>query len=133
MVQICVVRTDRLIQSGTGQFGGWFNLFGPQSGWTVHKRIQLWFNHPIFYFYLLFSQNLIFYLFIYLFISPCEAFVFLILFTLLVQDESQDLYKRQQLRELAMLNSNFREESPQLSGSVSPFTSNEIKRPKTEE
>lgn len=47
-------------------------------------------------------------------------------------DESQDLYKRQQLRELAMLNSNFREESPQLSGSVSPFTSNEIKRPKTE-
>ncbi|RHN67952.1 putative KH domain containing protein, SPIN1 [Medicago truncatula] len=48
-------------------------------------------------------------------------------------DESQDLYKRQQLRELAMLNSNFREESPQLSGSVSPFTSNEIKRPKTEQ
>ncbi|KAK2386505.1 KH domain-containing protein [Trifolium repens] len=48
-------------------------------------------------------------------------------------DESQDIYKRQQLRELAMLNSNFREESPQLSGSVSPFTYNEIKRPKTEE
>ncbi|CAJ2640542.1 unnamed protein product [Trifolium pratense] len=48
-------------------------------------------------------------------------------------EESQDLYKRQQLRELAMLNSNFREESPQLSGSVSPFTYNEIKRPKTEE
>ncbi|KAH1160003.1 hypothetical protein GLYMA_11G200400v4 [Glycine max] len=48
-------------------------------------------------------------------------------------DESQDLYKRQQLRELAMLNSNFREESPQLSGSVSPFTSNEIKRVKTDQ
>ncbi|KAK7387312.1 hypothetical protein VNO78_28024 [Psophocarpus tetragonolobus] len=48
-------------------------------------------------------------------------------------DESQDLYKRQQLRELAMLNSNFREESPQLSGSVSPFTSNEIKRAKTDQ
>ncbi|KAK7333097.1 hypothetical protein VNO80_29860 [Phaseolus coccineus] len=32
-------------------------------------------------------------------------------------DESHDIYKRQQLRELAMLNSNFREESPQLSGS----------------
>ncbi|KAJ1422967.1 STAR protein, homodimerization region [Sesbania bispinosa] len=48
-------------------------------------------------------------------------------------DESQDFYKRQQLRELAMLNSNFREESPQLSGSVSPFTSNEIKRAKTDE
>ncbi|XP_027335596.1 KH domain-containing protein At3g08620-like [Abrus precatorius] len=48
-------------------------------------------------------------------------------------DESQDYYKRQQLRELAMLNSNFREESPQLSGSVSPFTSNEIKRAKTDQ
>ncbi|XP_061367919.1 KH domain-containing protein SPIN1-like [Gastrolobium bilobum] len=48
-------------------------------------------------------------------------------------DESQDLYKRQQLRELAMLNSNYREESPQLSGSVSPFTSNEIKRAKTDQ
>ncbi|KAI4307766.1 hypothetical protein L6164_030915 [Bauhinia variegata] len=49
-------------------------------------------------------------------------------------DESQDFYKRQQLRELAMLNSNYREESPQLSGSVSPFTtSNEIKRAKTDQ
>ncbi|KAL1348651.1 hypothetical protein HN51_024639 [Arachis hypogaea] len=48
-------------------------------------------------------------------------------------DESQDLYKRQQLRELAMLNSNFREDSPQLSGSVSPFTSNEIKRAKLDQ
>ncbi|KAK7276143.1 hypothetical protein RIF29_17276 [Crotalaria pallida] len=48
-------------------------------------------------------------------------------------DESQDFYKRQQLRELAMLNSGFREESPQLSGSVSPFTSNEIKRAKTDQ
>ncbi|CAK8537982.1 unnamed protein product [Lathyrus sativus] len=48
-------------------------------------------------------------------------------------DESQDIYKRQQLRELAILNSSFREESPQLSGSVSPFTSNEmIKRAKTD-
>jgi len=50
-----------------------------------------------------------------------------------VQDESQDLYKRQQLRELAMLNSNFREESPQLSGSPSTFTSNEMKRAKTDQ
>ncbi|KAE9606066.1 hypothetical protein Lal_00024938 [Lupinus albus] len=48
-------------------------------------------------------------------------------------DESQDFYKRQQLRELAMLNSNFREEGPQVSGSVSPFTSNEIKRVKTDQ
>jgi len=49
-------------------------------------------------------------------------------------DESQDIYKRQQLRELAMLKSSFREESPQLSGSLSPFTSNEmIKRAKTDQ
>ncbi|KAM7259725.1 hypothetical protein ACFE04_015466 [Oxalis oulophora] len=46
-------------------------------------------------------------------------------------DESQDLYKRQQLRELAMLNSNSREGSPQPRGSVSPFTSSGMKRPKT--
>ncbi|KAL7201290.1 hypothetical protein ACSBR1_033070 [Camellia fascicularis] len=47
-------------------------------------------------------------------------------------DESQDFYKRQQLRELAMLNSNFREESPRPSGSVSPFGSNGgMKRAKT--
>lgn len=45
-------------------------------------------------------------------------------------DESQDMYKRQQLRELAMLN-NIREESPQPGGSVSPFTSSGLKRPKT--
>ncbi|KAL6967856.1 hypothetical protein U1Q18_033666 [Sarracenia purpurea var. burkii] len=46
-------------------------------------------------------------------------------------DESQDFYKRQQLRELAMLNSNFREESPRPSGSVSPFNSSGMKRAKT--
>ncbi|WRX21110.1 K Homology domain [Theobroma cacao] len=46
-------------------------------------------------------------------------------------DESQDFIKRQQLRELAMLNSNFREESPGPSGSVSPFNSSGMKRPKT--
>ncbi|KAF8394792.1 hypothetical protein HHK36_018728 [Tetracentron sinense] len=46
-------------------------------------------------------------------------------------DESQDFYKRQQLRELAMLNSNFREESPRPSGSVSPFNSTGMKRAKT--
>ncbi|XP_010529949.1 PREDICTED: LOW QUALITY PROTEIN: KH domain-containing protein At2g38610-like [Tarenaya hassleriana] len=40
-------------------------------------------------------------------------------------DESQDYIKRQQLRELAMLNSNIREESPGPSGwgSLSPFNS----------
>nr|XP_043620535.1 KH domain-containing protein At3g08620 [Erigeron canadensis] len=47
-------------------------------------------------------------------------------------DESQDYIKRQQLRELAMLNSNFREDSPGPSGSVSPFnTSSGMKRAKT--
>ncbi|GMH26390.1 hypothetical protein Nepgr_028233 [Nepenthes gracilis] len=46
-------------------------------------------------------------------------------------DESQDYYKRQQLRELALLNSNFREESPGPSGSVSPFNSSGMKRAKT--
>jgi hypothetical protein len=46
------------------------------------------------------------------------------------QDESQDFIKRQQLRELALLNSNFREESPGPSGSVSPFNSSGMKRAK---
>ncbi|KAB5521976.1 hypothetical protein DKX38_026295 [Salix brachista] len=36
-------------------------------------------------------------------------------------DESQDYYKKQQLRELAMLNGTFREEGSPMSGSVSPF------------
>lgn len=48
-----------------------------------------------------------------------------------MQDESQDFYKTQQLRELAVLNSNFREESPQPSGNISPFTSSGMKRAKT--
>ncbi|KAJ0985377.1 hypothetical protein J5N97_003733 [Dioscorea zingiberensis] len=46
-------------------------------------------------------------------------------------DESQDYYKRQQLRELAMLNSSLREESPHPSGSVSPFSNGGMKRVKT--
>ncbi|KAM7526612.1 hypothetical protein LguiA_016514 [Lonicera macranthoides] len=47
-------------------------------------------------------------------------------------DESQDFIKRQQLRELAMINSNFREESPGPSGSsVSPFNTSGLKRAKT--
>ncbi|XP_059305189.1 KH domain-containing protein At2g38610-like [Lycium ferocissimum] len=46
-------------------------------------------------------------------------------------DESQDFIKRQQLRELALINSNFREESPGPSGSVSPFNTSGMKRPKT--
>ncbi|XP_022982601.1 KH domain-containing protein At3g08620-like isoform X1 [Cucurbita maxima] len=46
-------------------------------------------------------------------------------------DEPNDYIKRQQLRELAMLNSNLREESPGPSGSVSPFNSSGMKRAKT--
>ncbi|RWW13349.1 hypothetical protein GW17_00022929, partial [Ensete ventricosum] len=38
-------------------------------------------------------------------------------------DESQDHYKRQQLRELALLNSSLRDDSPHPSGSASPFSS----------
>lgn len=48
-----------------------------------------------------------------------------------MQDESQDFIKRQQLRELALLNSNFREDSPGPSGSVSPFNTSGMKRAKT--
>lgn len=48
-----------------------------------------------------------------------------------MQDESQDYIKRQQLRELAMLNSSFREDSPGPSGSVSPFNTSGMKRAKT--
>jgi protein quaking len=48
------------------------------------------------------------------------------------QDESQDLYKKQQLRELAMLNSSsMREESPHPGGSVPPFGTSGMKRAKT--
>ncbi|KAL4557749.1 hypothetical protein LXL04_035937 [Taraxacum kok-saghyz] len=46
-------------------------------------------------------------------------------------DESEDFIKRQQLRELALLNSTFREESPGPSGSMSPFNSSGMKRAKT--
>jgi hypothetical protein len=47
------------------------------------------------------------------------------------QDESQDYYKRQQLRELAMLNSPLREESPHPGGAPpSPFSKGGMKRVK---
>ncbi|EMS53218.1 hypothetical protein TRIUR3_13157 [Triticum urartu] len=48
-------------------------------------------------------------------------------------DESMDYYKKQQLRELAILNGTLREESPSphLSPSISPFNSAGMKRPKT--
>ncbi|GMI63832.1 hypothetical protein like AT5G56140 [Hibiscus trionum] len=47
-------------------------------------------------------------------------------------DESQDFYKKQQLRELAMLNGTLREEGSPMSGSVSPFhDSLGMKRAKT--
>ncbi|XP_020599424.1 KH domain-containing protein At5g56140-like isoform X1 [Phalaenopsis equestris] len=47
-------------------------------------------------------------------------------------DESQDMIKKQQLRELAMLNGTLRDDSSQMSGSVSPFhNSLGMKRAKT--
>lgn len=49
-----------------------------------------------------------------------------------MQDESQDFYKKHQLRELAMLNGTLREEGSQMSGSVSPFNNSlGMKRAKT--
>ncbi|CAK9147326.1 unnamed protein product [Ilex paraguariensis] len=50
-------------------------------------------------------------------------------------DESMDIYKKQQLRELALLNGTLREESPcmspSMSPSMSPFNSTGMKRAKT--
>ncbi|KAI3769097.1 hypothetical protein L6452_00194 [Arctium lappa] len=47
-------------------------------------------------------------------------------------DETHDFYKKQQLRELAMLNGTLREEGTQMSGSVSPFDNSlGMKRAKT--
>jgi len=45
-----------------------------------------------------------------------------------MQDESQDNIKRQQLRELAMLNSVYREDSPHQNGSASPFSNGGTKQ-----
>ncbi|GJM92744.1 hypothetical protein PR202_ga09238 [Eleusine coracana subsp. coracana] len=45
-------------------------------------------------------------------------------------DESQDNIKRQQLRELAMLNSTYREDSPHQNGSASPFSNGGTKQGK---
>ncbi|XP_073297238.1 KH domain-containing protein At4g26480-like [Primulina huaijiensis] len=48
-------------------------------------------------------------------------------------DESEDFFKKQQLRELAMLNGTLREEGSQMSDSVSPFhNSLGMKRAKTQ-
>ncbi|XP_078434596.1 KH domain-containing protein At1g09660/At1g09670-like [Wolffia australiana] len=46
-------------------------------------------------------------------------------------DEALDFYKKQQLRELALLNGTLREESPHRSPSASPFNGNGMKRAKT--
>ncbi|URE32983.1 Small nuclear ribonucleoprotein [Musa troglodytarum] len=49
-------------------------------------------------------------------------------------EESQDFFKKQQLRELAMINGTLREEGGHMSGSVSPFhNSLSMKRAKTRE
>lgn len=50
----------------------------------------------------------------------------------LLQDETFDIVKKAQLRELAMLNGTLREESPAfMSGLASPFNNPEMKRAKT--
>ncbi|CAH8377210.1 unnamed protein product [Eruca vesicaria subsp. sativa] len=48
-------------------------------------------------------------------------------------EETHDFYKKQQLRELALLNGSLREERSPMSGSVSPFSSLGMKRAKTRE
>lgn len=45
-------------------------------------------------------------------------------------DETHDYFKKQQLRELAMLNGTLREDSPSWSGSLSPFSNSGMKRAK---
>ncbi|VFQ82460.1 unnamed protein product [Cuscuta campestris] len=49
----------------------------------------------------------------------------------MILDESQDFYKKQQLRELAMINGTLRDDGSQMSGSMSPFNSLGMKRAKT--
>ncbi|XP_020873642.1 KH domain-containing protein At4g26480 [Arabidopsis lyrata subsp. lyrata] len=46
-------------------------------------------------------------------------------------EETHDLYKKQQLRELALLNGSLREEGSPMSGSISPYNSLGMKRAKT--
>lgn len=46
-------------------------------------------------------------------------------------DETHDYFKKEQLRELAMLNGTLREDTPYWSGSVSPFSNSGMKRAKT--
>lgn len=46
-------------------------------------------------------------------------------------DETHDYFKKQQLRELAMLNGTLREDSPSWSGNASPFSNSGMKRAKT--
>lgn len=59
-------------------------------------------------------------------------FHFSLILPVVMQDESQDFYKKQQLRELAMLNGTLRDDGSQMSGSVSPFhNSLGMKRAKT--
>ncbi|CAN7006190.1 unnamed protein product [Brassica rapa subsp. trilocularis] len=48
-------------------------------------------------------------------------------------EETHDFYKKQQLRELALLNGALREEGSPMSGSVSPYNSLGMKRAKTRE
>ena len=62
-----------------------------------------------------------------------DSIVFIKHFGLYFQEETHDFYKKQQLRELALLNGALREEGSPMSGSVSPYNSLGMKRAKTRE
>ena len=49
----------------------------------------------------------------------------------MIQEETYDFFKKQQLRELAMLNGTLREETPPWNGNASPFNNSGMKRAKT--
>ena len=49
------------------------------------------------------------------------------------KEETHDVYKKQQLRELALLNGTLRDEGSPMSGPVSPFNGLGMKRAKTRE
>lgn len=69
---------------------------------------------------------------VFVFLSSSLKFYFSLILPIVMQDESQDFYKKQQLRELAMLNGTLRDDGSQMSGSVSPFhNSLGMKRAKT--
>lgn len=90
------------------------DLLKPMVTTFIHPKLK----HTSFLYFLFQCNYLKFHSFSFLHIS--------------MQDESQDYYKKQQLRELALLNGTLRDDGSQMSGSVSPFhNSLGMKRAKT--